>query len=90
MFTVRGEDTMEPGEVDSWFGYQGDQSGNGRSSVTAPALLYLLLPCSRAHPCARDIPFILNIKSNGSKMTWVVPLRQGVRLKRLLLVQLIA
>jgi len=32
----------------------------------------------------------LEMKSNGSKMTWVVPLRQGVRLKRLLLVQLVA
>jgi len=32
----------------------------------------------------------LAIKSNGSNITWVVPLRQGVRLKRLLLVQLIA
>ena len=32
----------------------------------------------------------LEIKSNGSNMTWVVPLCQGVRLKRLLLVQLIA
>jgi len=24
-------------------------------------LLYLLHPCSRAHPCARGVPFILNI-----------------------------
>jgi len=31
--------------------------------------------------CARGIPFVLNIKSSGSNMTWVVPLRQGVRLK---------
>ena len=29
-----------------------------RSSATAPAWVYLLLPCSRAHPCARGIPFI--------------------------------
>jgi hypothetical protein len=36
-----------------------------RSSATAPALLYLLHPCSRAHPCARGIPFILNIKKSG-------------------------
>ena len=34
-----------------------------------------------AHPCARGIPYILYIISSGSKMTWVVPLRQGVRLK---------
>jgi len=32
----------------------------------------------------------LDIKSSGSNITCVVPLRQGVRLKRLLLVQLIA
>jgi hypothetical protein len=31
----------------------------------------------------------LDIKSSGSNMTWVVPLRQGVRLKRLLLVQFV-
>jgi len=30
-----------------------------------------------AHPCAHGIPYILYIKSNGSKMTCVVPLRQG-------------
>jgi len=33
-----------------------------RSSATAPALLYLLHPCSRVHPCTRGIPFVLNIK----------------------------
>jgi hypothetical protein len=27
-----------------------------------------------AHPCAHDIPFVLNIKSSGSNITWVVPL----------------
>ena len=43
-----------------------------------------------AHPCAHGIPYILYIISSGSNMTCVVPLRQGVRLKRLLLVQLIA
>jgi hypothetical protein len=32
-----------------------------RSSATAPALLYLLHPCSRALPCARGVPFVLNI-----------------------------
>ena len=31
-----------------------------------------------AHPYAHGIPYILYIKSNGSKMTCVVPLRQGV------------
>ena len=31
-----------------------------------------------AHPCARGIPYILYIKSSGSNMTCVVPLRQGV------------
>ena len=38
----------------------------------------------RAHGCAGAV------KSSGSNITWVVPLCQGVRLKRLLLVQLIA
>ncbi len=36
--------------------------GERRSSATAPALLYLLRPCSRALTCARGIPFILNIR----------------------------
>ena len=31
-----------------------------------------------AHPCAHGIPYILHIKSSGSNMTCVVPLRQGV------------
>jgi hypothetical protein len=29
------------------------------------------------HPCARGIPFILNLKSNGSSTTWVEPSRKG-------------
>ena len=30
-----------------------------------------------AHPCARGILFILNIKSSGSSTTWVEPSRKG-------------
>jgi hypothetical protein len=30
-----------------------------------------------AHPCARGIPFILNIKSSGSSTTWVDPSLKG-------------
>ena len=34
---------------------------------------------AHAHPCARGIPFILNIKSNGSCATWVEPSLNGCR-----------
>ena len=41
-----------------------EMKGERRSSVTAPALLYLLHPCSRAHPCARGIP--------GGGLSWLL------------------
>ena len=31
-------------------------------------VLYLLHPCNRAHPCARGVPFILNITLNMHDM----------------------
>ena len=51
------ENPMIAGQMDSWFGYQGDQPGNGRSCAS----------------CARSIPYILYIKSSGSNTTCVVP-----------------
>ena len=62
VFAIGCEYAMETGEVYSGSGNQSDQPGEGRSCAS----------------CARGIPYVLYIKSNGSNMTWVVPLRQGV------------
>ena len=45
--------------------------GLGTSAASRAMTAYAL-------PCARGIPYILYIKSRGSKITWVVPSRYGV------------
>jgi hypothetical protein len=69
---------METGQVDSGFGYQGNQPGNGRSCASSAIAPGIALPPASLQSCARGIPYVLYIKSSGSNMTWVVPLRQGV------------
>jgi len=44
---------VEAGEIDPWSGHQGCQLGDGRSGAS----------------CAHGIPYVLYIKSRGSKIT---------------------
>gem|GEM_PF-5053697 len=61
-FSARGEHTMESAQVDP-----GLRDQAARRATAAPA-----------YPYARGIPYVLHIKSSGSKITWAVPLLNGV------------
>jgi len=72
---------METGQVDSGFGYQGNQPGNGRSCASSAIAPGIALPPASLQSCARGIPYILYIKSSGSNMTWVAPDGDGYGLR---------
>jgi hypothetical protein len=58
-FSAGSEYAVEACEIHSGFRHQSYELGDSRFCTS----------------CARSIPYILYIKSNGSKMTCVVPLR---------------